>query len=265
MFKRLRKWATFCGFVWLVLALVSEVRAAENYSQISASVSFERRSTVVPLCVASGELRCPKPERYWSIVFVGEKVRYELDQIFAMGSRTAPEFLELEGVLLRPGTRVILEGLVEPVSEDYAFLSKIRDLNLVMDQRANSHVVYPQWECSGVVDDQTHVAAQVWYSGTGRAAKAYKLQVSAENQQGRRMDLAFLQDVTVSSDQDWLTYRGATSLVSADLAIHQAGAAGTQKLPGILKLARLHNQPNQIVVPLEASVELQCVWQGYPH
>lgn len=124
-----------------LLVIASAASAlADNFplkvsAQVVGNAHFERRFTFVPLRAElfCTNAPCPKSEPYWALVLQSDGVQYEMDHQFSMGATTAPELVEVLGTVIRPGSRVMLDGEVESLSADYAVVTHVKAASLVMD------------------------------------------------------------------------------------------------------------------------------------
>ncbi len=123
----------------LVLASAASSFASQDPmgtpAQVVGNAHFERRYTFVPLhsdILCRGQ-PCPKSEPYWALVLENNGVHYEMDHQFSMGKTISPELVEVLGTIIRPGSRVMLDGEVEAISDSYAVVTHVRRAWLVMD------------------------------------------------------------------------------------------------------------------------------------
>ncbi|MEK6706980.1 MAG: hypothetical protein AABZ06_14475 [Bdellovibrionota bacterium] len=111
----------FCGL------MASDAKAlVYEDGTVIGKVTFEKRTTIVPLSICEQGQICPKPQIYWSVMVHSNGVRYEIDEVFGLGNFKAPEYVELTGVVIKPGCQVALVGRVEPITKDYVIVSDIK-------------------------------------------------------------------------------------------------------------------------------------------
>jgi hypothetical protein len=81
---------------------------------------------------------CPKPERYWVLILEQSGWRVELEHVFARGQDRQPDWVDYRGVAIRPGNRLRVEGWIQPVSEGFAFLSRISGIRFQFDEASQA-------------------------------------------------------------------------------------------------------------------------------
>ena len=110
--------------------------------KVKGKATFERRATIVPLDDGSQGQNglmmcestfCSKSEPYWVLIVTQDKVKYELEEMFNLGSETPPESVLVSGSIIRPGTRITLEGRIQLVTPGYATIRDIRRIDVEMD------------------------------------------------------------------------------------------------------------------------------------
>ena len=110
--------------------------------KVKGKVTFERRATIVPLDDGSQGQNglmmcentfCSKSEPYWVVIVTQDKVKYEVEEMFNLGSETPPESVLVSGSIIRPGTRITLEGRIQLVTPGYATIRDIRRIDVEMD------------------------------------------------------------------------------------------------------------------------------------
>ena len=122
------------GMPFAELAFAIE-RPLATESSVVGSAHFEKRYTLVPLGtenVCQNDF-CPKSEPYWALVLENNGTQYEMDSIFDRGDTRSPEMLNVLGTIIRPGSRVVLDGELESFSNDYSVISQVKRASLVMD------------------------------------------------------------------------------------------------------------------------------------
>jgi hypothetical protein len=120
--------------LWAIAGSAESVRAdGPTFSTVAGIARFERHNTLTPqLCNEDG---CIKPQPYWSLVLAAGGTRYELNRPFDVGREDAPESIELNSVVIRPGTRVQLQAHVDVINRSYSILSNVRSVRVAMDMR----------------------------------------------------------------------------------------------------------------------------------
>lgn len=130
-------------FVFLFLIGGWGLARAESLPSYEGSIEgvarLESRSTFVPLGVCTVQkAACPKPERYWVLILEQSGWRVELEHVFARGQDRQPEWVDYRGVAIRPGNRLRVEGWIQPVSEGFAFLSRISGIRFQFDEESQA-------------------------------------------------------------------------------------------------------------------------------
>lgn len=118
-------------FCWLGLVSVGEASQLDGMAVIRGKVSFQRHQTVVPFVVCAGVELCPQSQPFWTLVVSDSRGKYEIDEIFALGSERAPRQVEVSGLTVHEGCQVIVEGQVDPLGDDYGIVSRIKSLEVV--------------------------------------------------------------------------------------------------------------------------------------
>ena len=118
------------------------VQDVSTIGKVKGKVSFERRATIVPLGDVQGGQEsqmmcenaiCAKSEPYWVLVILQDKVKYELQEMFNLGSESPPESVLVSGAIIRPGTQITLEGRIQLIAPGYATIRDIRRIDVEMD------------------------------------------------------------------------------------------------------------------------------------
>lgn len=106
--------------------------AHSDEKTIVGQSEFEKRMTLIPMVVCE-DVICPQSQPYWTLIIVQDGIHYELSQLFYPGSFTPPESIEVAGVIVRPGSRLMLTGNVHHVSPKFAIITKVKWIDVVMD------------------------------------------------------------------------------------------------------------------------------------
>jgi len=107
---------------------------------VKGKAVFEKRHTLVPMSVCESD-NCPRSQPYWVLVVSQGETKYELDQLFATGSTIPPEFVEVAGVVIRSGSRVVFDAQIEKISPRYALIVEVQRASLLMD---DNREYYPE-------------------------------------------------------------------------------------------------------------------------
>jgi hypothetical protein len=129
----MKRFILFFLFTASVMAGVGEKARADHWNRIEGRVSFERRQTVIPMSICQFPESCPHSQTYWSLVVEADTGKFELDEPFAVGNEQAPAKVELSGLIVSEGARVVLEGKVESVCDDFGIISEIKSLAVISD------------------------------------------------------------------------------------------------------------------------------------
>lgn len=235
-----------------VLFSAAGTHAADDTFEIAAmttvrgTVRFEKRSTVVPyienmmtevvnsaMPVCTDDY-CPRSNPYWAVIVDDGQHEYELHQPFAIGESRAPNFLEINGVKVRPGFQVAVEGSIETISPSYGIISDVTKISVlsakVMPGQARLEADYGTalaygWSCMSLEDPFNGVNAYVWYGRKSRSENfGFHLRVIAKRiydlahlHQGVT-DISYLQMKQVSNN---IVYQGAVDDTAATLAIQR--------------------------------------------
>jgi hypothetical protein len=117
----------------------SEAAAESDITTIATvkgTAAIERRSTVVPLLACEEEMDsvpCLKSHPYWVLTLVQDGVKYQLDTIYAMGKEERPDYVDVSGAIIRPGSEILLEGQIQLISPGFALIRDLKRIDLVMD------------------------------------------------------------------------------------------------------------------------------------
>jgi hypothetical protein len=178
----------------LCLSLASLFSASGTYASVNSiessslttvrgTVRFEKRNTIVPMgdnliaealdmsvsfCDGDG---CPRPSAYWAVIVDDGRRQYEMHQAFAVGAKRAPMFIQINGVMLRPGSEIALEGSIESISESYGIISDVKSISVISNPKlpgqGMTDSIYgmegPGWNCASNDYSSQGVNALVWY------------------------------------------------------------------------------------------------------
>ncbi len=236
-----------------VATLFSAVRAsaAEETIGVAAlmtvrgTVRFEKRSTVVPMIndlladALSATLpfcdggNCPRSNPYWAVTVNDGKRLYELHQPFAIGSLRAPSFVEINGVILRPGAEITVEGSIESLSETYGIISDVKSISVLSSPGLPGLEMVGSiygaessgWNCQSTEDPNNGVDAWIWYGReTRRSRESFHLRVVIKRlinigriQQG----VTDISNVQMSQVAGNIVYQGSVDDTAATLAIQR--------------------------------------------
>lgn len=133
---KMLQWNVGMFSVFLALQCVSVPAQARQPGQgewdvVTGEVVFEARSTIVPMVVCKPGEECPKSVPYWVVVLTRDGVKHEIAQPFAKGQKQIPESVEVSGVVVRPGTRLLVEGLIRAISPRYAIIAEISRVDVL--------------------------------------------------------------------------------------------------------------------------------------
>jgi hypothetical protein len=227
-----------------------------HYSKISGVAHFERHHTVIPLTYCNA-VDCIRAKPYWAMVVQAGSSRYELNQVFNEGSERAPEAVRVGSVVIRPGSRVVVQGHVDVITRDYAVISDIQKIDVVMDEELRSQEAgapFFGWTCHSI--GETHPVyvdvTQVSRNG-GYAMKI--LSDTGTEQEGLRT-VANFGEVRLSMTDESIAFEGSTHRVSAQLAIDQR-AGRINDLDSMLHMTN-EFQTIDREFPVHTTVRLAC-------
>lgn len=91
---------------------------------VAGEVSFEQRAAVMPMTM--------QPTSYWSVVVHDDQgVAYELAHVAGMDRNLPPKSIQVQGKVVHPGEKVVINGKIKKIRRDYGLLSEIEKINLV--------------------------------------------------------------------------------------------------------------------------------------
>lgn len=240
--------------------------STEDTATVEGSVHFERRSTVVPFAVCESR-ECPKSQTYWSMVINSQGLKYELDEIFALGKEKAPESIEVSGLVIRPGSRVAVQGTVSYINNNYGIVSNVKTIAVIMDtRRAGKGLIREQdtetsrsiqgWTCFG--KDKAsgrRVYSQVWHEYDLGGAGSYHLQVVVGNDLDSTL-LASISGLQPMLVRNKVSFRGMTKTLIAELVIDETDKV-LLDFPAEIRLKQVV-QESGARMPIEATVPMTC-------
>ncbi|MGK5082387.1 hypothetical protein WDW37_03700 [Bdellovibrionota bacterium FG-1] len=212
-------------------------QVADNgeYIQIRGTASFEARQTVIPLVYCDDDAKdnafvCPHTQTYWALNIESGGVHYEVDQVFAKGSMAAPQFVELQSVMVRSGARLLVEGRVNALSRGYGILSDLRKVELVMDQPMGltrksfggaESLSFYGWTCHSLGAAHPLYVDVIQVSRKG----GYEMRIQGWDSQfpGTVSMLAIFEGVQLANRTGILQFQGLASGSIAVLAIDERG------------------------------------------
>lgn len=233
-------------FFLSALGMAIPAHGAEVFSRVQGKVLLEKRTTIVPLvdgveatAICRPVAPCSHPSTYWSFVVLDGMTKYELVHPFASGQANRPEFVEINGVAIRPGSEVEVEGTVEVLSPTYGVISEVTNIRLVRGFQMN----LPQdmgtsafwkldqsgWECHG---PDAAVSARIWYGkNSPNEDEAFHFSIS--------MNQAFadIGRVQIKRTQGSVIY-SAQALAAEAVLMIQHDTQRIRDFPSILMLSR---------------------------
>lgn len=218
--------------------------------RVTGEVSFERRATIVPFRLCESE-PCARSTVYWSVIVHSQGVDYELDQTFNSGEENPPEAIELQGVVLRPGTRVAMDGKVELVARGYAILMDLKKVDIVMD-----YVLLGGWNCSTPdLVGTTKLWVDVWFQNEIQSGPTHQMRISGEQNRVRSV-WARLGASQLKDDEKFLAYKGVSLSLSAELEIHKRSKKAGKFQAKLVLQDLTSDEANQ--APLTSVYRLEC-------
>ncbi|OFZ19727.1 MAG: hypothetical protein A2X94_16875 [Bdellovibrionales bacterium GWB1_55_8] len=215
MFKRSLALALALAAATLIVSGTSASYAYEAQLQtVLGKANFERRSTVVPMAVCEAE-PCAKPTIYWSLVLIDGGVRYEVNQIFALGSRTQPSSIEIAGVRVNLGAQVEIEGRVQALGSDYALVSDVNKATILPDDVESNETPQVQqlflpmaygWTCLSQ-EERVPLQVHILYSGNQAGADRFEIHVGQIRSTSIK-PVATALDAIQNVDEERIIFRG---------------------------------------------------------
>jgi hypothetical protein len=252
------------GLVILVCAGLSHVLFADEtirdvgpITRVTGNVLFEKRATVVPMLVCETKI-CPKSEPYWVLVVADGLMKYEVGQIFEKGSEVQPEAIELAGVVIRPGSRISIDGRVESVCENYAIVNDIQGASLLMDQvsllkiRTSGALL---WNCQSVGNFQERLKVEVWDREQKQRPSDYEIRVLASLPNGLK-NVARVRGAELQILNEEFVFRGINENSEVQLSLDQSNNMFAD-VPAQLHFSKMQPGPTYRV-PLEIRDQLLC-------
>lgn len=248
-------------FALMVLILIGGARLAsadapdsqpDSVTTISGSVSFEKHHLLNPLSFCNQD-GCSHPKPYWALVVESGTSKYILNKPFDEGTETAPEFIEVNSVVLRPGAHVEIQARVDVVSRDYAVFSDIQRINVVMDASNVASAPFFGWTCHSVGETHPVYVDVMQVSRNGD----YSMRVLGSNgdASGVRNFVSFGQ-VSLNMTAASIEFEGAAHQITALLAIDQHnGRLG--ELDSLLSMTS-ELPPVDLHAPIQTQFRLVC-------
>lgn len=117
--------------------------AVREQVEIVGTAEFQHRSQILPMVTANGVIQpnwvcedgavCPRTQTYWVFVVHQDGIDFEFDLILEPGSRKPPEHVEIDGMIIRPGTRLAMNAMIEKVTPSLALVTEVQSLSIRMD------------------------------------------------------------------------------------------------------------------------------------
>ncbi|MGZ3696811.1 MAG: hypothetical protein ACXWPM_12640 [Bdellovibrionota bacterium] len=235
MLQQLKR-VVFWSLVAVAMGSSQAARSEEmgTHGQVLGRARFEKRTSLVPYSVCHYR-NCESSHVYWSLVLENEVMRYELSEPFAIGNETAPEAVNLNQVVVRPGSILRIDGTIEEVGRGFAILSEVSEVRLVMDVDilAAEHPMNPGWSCQGYDGDGSPVYVQVWYQ-CDRAGASYRVRVLTD-QRGVLRPVAYVTNAQEVLNHGAVMYTGSHLSTQLELSIVENDAT-LRDLPSVLKI-----------------------------
>jgi hypothetical protein len=241
--------------------------SAEELLTVSGTSSFVRRSTLIPqYCPGepaqnTGANGCLKSRPYWALAIDARGMRYELDQVFAEGSESEPEAIEVGGVSVRSGVRISVTASVSRVSRGFAMLSDVREV-VILDRGALDAMAVSRgspfygWTCKSVGESQP-VYVDI-FSTSREGGFAMTVQSIGLGESEPRTVASF-EDVEFEMSGSLVRFIGSDRKLQVDLQIDsEEGAIGERE--SLLKVTTRAPSREGVGIdsPVESSVPLVC-------
>ena len=195
-----------------------------DYPIITGVAHFEKHRVLTPqYCTQQG---CAKPHPYWALVLDSGTLRYEFREEFAPGQNRAPESVQLDGVVVKSGMRLIVQARVDTVTRDRSVISEVQRVQIAMGPLGLAELTggwepdnapFFGWECRSVSE------ALPVYVDVERLAHegSYSMRIQAES--GDReigvRTIASFGHVEFNTTPDKIGFAGAEPRVQAVLDI----------------------------------------------
>jgi hypothetical protein len=264
---------TLCLAATMIFSAAGALAADNNYeiaamTTIRGTVHFEKRNTVVPFSdnetseVVNSALPgcedglCPRSNPYWAVLVDDGQHLYELHQPFAIGEVRSPKFIEVNGVKIRPGFEVAIEGSVDEISPNYGIIADVKSISVlsskVLPAQGRLETQYQTslsygWNCVGFKDPFNGLNAYVWY-GQKKPTDSFgfHLRMTAkqiDDHAPLRQGVTVIYDLEMKHFAKGIVYQGAASDMAAILAI-QGASAQVGTYPSSLKISNTQGSLN---------------------
>lgn len=260
MLKKIIFWGWVCSQIMPSSTALATPVAAGELVTVVGKAQFVKRQGIVPMCV-----ECEKPKPYWSVVLGGFETSYEFAQPFAVGREKAPEAIEINNVMIRPGAQLQVKGKVARVTRDQSVITDVVEINHMMDLAGASSLAvvdpYIGWTCLSVEGQpQTggkRIYAEVSY-GERNGRRNYRLNVLASQVDDPRSfnEVANIDPVDASNRGIAIVYEGQNHSASGELVISPQNARD-ERQPSVLTLSRMLKSGGTRM-PVQTIVEMRC-------
>jgi hypothetical protein len=225
-----------------------------DYVQLSGSASFVLRHSVRRL--GDAKQHCIPAKSYWALTVQGGGIRYELNRFFAEGSNIAPESVEMDGVVIRPGSYISMQARVQVASRGYVLVSDPHNISAQMDpvDPSPSKPPFYGWACQSTAGQRQIYVDVVQVS----REREYSMQVLTQGGSPRSelRTLASFGKVNLKMDSRSVQFAANHPRISVNLAIDQTA----NRLVDFESLLTLTGEVDTLdrSVPIRSQVPLIC-------
>jgi|GEM_PF-2376096 len=282
----MRKTVSLSGFLKIGLVFTAIVGAypsaaiasPKGIDQVVGNAEFQKRKTLVQFEERAEKL-CAESKPYWVLVLKSGAFSFELSEIFSLGADRAPASIEVSGVIIRPGERILVEGSIDNTSRDYGIISDVTRVDVVMDTESVSpgtiSVGRPStlpsdaqvWHCHGALPTGQDLLTEVWYAGQDGNSRVFHIRSTLEDrgQEAFASEILNIDHAVEFRLGDAFAYRGHARDVEARLTIARkpffslgapSSSSAAVQAEGTLEIK--HLSPNFGVSGLNR-VQMSCV------
>jgi len=213
----------------------------------------------------------------WSLVVKDGATSYELEKPISTQD-SAPDSVELRGVVVRPGSQLVMDATVETRDPDYSIITDVKNISVIMDVdpdlgdndvsrwfHGNPMPDYG-WACRSADTTVPIIYANVIYAGQKDAASIYQLHISMDHSNGGQANvgqgpgefpLATIDSASFKQDGSNLVYFGQSRTASAELSIGGQGGTQATDFPATLSVSRIKVFSDDPIVSAQGTISSQ--------
>jgi hypothetical protein len=239
-------------FLAMVSVFVSAVAWANSIESIPVTVTgqvkFERRYTMVagPHC---GEGPCARSQSYWSVVVQSGDANYLIAPRLNEGEAQVPQYVEVAGVPLKPGSIIKVVGNAVSSSARLFRLTDIKTVTLLMDLG---------WACHTSKQNDPNIYVRLWYSAQDAAENGtFKIRVQ-QFTENAIYQLAYIDHARFAAQNTGFAFVGTSPSVNVELSPEPGQQTVPQKkFPATLRISQKLGRSNQ-KIDMQAEIGLTC-------